>query len=118
MKIDLEEEDIKKILNSYFNKQNSDCNDVRIKALETDYDCELTFSIYSKINLLGQDYKTTIELTEEEVKDIFTNILYDDGYEVRNILFHKGISNNCAYFDGITISMEKLKNKTKSIGSK
>ena len=64
MKVDFEDEDIKKILKSYYNKNNADCDDVRIKALEADYDCEVTFCISAKMNLLGQDYKTIIELNE------------------------------------------------------
>ena len=118
MKVDFEDGDIKRILKSYYNKKNADCDDVIIKAEEADYDCEVTFCINAKMNLLGEDYKTTIELNEDEVNEIITNILYDEGYEVRNILFHKGISHGCAYFDGITISMAKLKNKTKSIGER
>ena len=119
MKVDFDEKDIVGILKSYFAKEkNVDC-DVTINYSEIDYECVVSFRIDGYFKVLGNDYYTNIELDEKEVYEIFENIFVNEGYEVRNVLFNKGIDDdNEVYFNGVTLLLAKTKNRTKSIGKR
>ncbi len=119
MIVDFEEKDLKSILKSYIDKEkNVDC-DVNIRTDEIDYDCSLTFAVETPFKVLDKEYNTVIELSEGEVYEILETIFSNEGYEVRNIIFNKGISSSeVPYFDGVTLCLAKMKNITKSIGRK
>ena len=122
-------ENIKKFLKLYYKKnENIDC-DIKI---ETYIDCdryageaEVEFNRTFKVKICDEEIKVTQDISKEEIKKIFAEILYEEGYKLLNAYFDANVKTRTygiyeetdtkSVFNGLEIDVDKLEKQKQLI---
>ena len=124
MEIKFTENDLKELLKEYFFRKDNIESDISINK-KVGYDrydqeeCYIEVELKRKITILGREKIVSTKIYEEEIKNIFTEILIEEGYEVANLYFETGLKEEITgygpaertesrpYFEGLTVKLKE-----------
>lgn len=111
-----------KILESYYKEvEGSDAKidittSIGCQGLYEEKCANVHINLTNSINIGSQKIKSERKLSNDEVREVFSIVLRNEGYEVSNISYDAGITSGTyiwdqgsyACFSGITVSMKRL----------
>ncbi len=130
MKIELNTEETKNLIEKYYEEKKERANVSFTSSIQSVdfYGNEEAYGeiiLKKEINLLGMKKETEETLSKEEVLGILNEMLKDAGFIVKSLKYDTGISQGgdyiwestgkTAYFRGLKLEVEKLKNVVKRI---
>lgn len=132
MELKFNKESVKNLVEQYYKKYedfdgkfNSSCSvsSVGYGMMETDV-CVLSMKMVGTMKLLDQEISMTRELSDEDIKNVFSTLLEEQGYTVKEVSLDSGIKGsyegfgiyetfvNKPYFNGVVVDVcQKVLNK-------
>ena len=137
MELKLDKKDVLTFIEDYYKKTEERVVKARIESQKVsrgygrdEYDvCSSVIKLEEEVTLLGSKAKLSSIVSESELKNIFTNILEESGYEVERIAFDDGLTHEQTgyymyeqtftkpYCNGLILNVKKLA-KQKKMGGK